>query len=378
MDEMVNLAVDLRQPQFDDAALARALEAIERAGFAVERVRRGNDAFLAWIDDEFGGSWSSEAFAGSNVIARDGARWAGFASYDAKGMQYSWLRGMGAEDGVGIFGPFGVAREFRKSGIGPHLLVAALASLRERGYARALIPAVGAEKLVAYYTKHAGARVVERFRKSAWHERRYRATVLVSGGGTNLQAVLDASREGRVPVDVRAVVSNVAGAYALERARAAGVERVEALTWDRAAQARERYDGALLDAVQRTQPDLVLLLGWMHLLPPQFVDALPEMLNVHPAFLPLDPAADTVGFPDGSATAAFRGARAVRDAMRAGARWIGASVHRVTRETDRGEVLQRKPLALQDGATEAEVMELLHPLEHRVLNGALMRWVFER
>lgn len=375
---MVNLAVDLRAPHFDDAALSRALQAIERAGFSVERELRGGDPFLSWIDDEFGGAWSSEAFAGSNVIARSGSRCAGFASYDAKGMQYSWLRGLGAEDGVGIFGPFGVAREFRKSGVGPHLLVAALASLRERGYARALIPAVGAEKLVAYYTSHGHARVVERFEKSAWRERRFRATVLVSGGGTNLQAVLDASREGRIPVDVTAVVSNVADAYALERARAANVAQVEALPWNRASQTREAYDTALFETVRRTQPELVLLLGWMHLLPPWFVDALPEMLNIHPAFLPLDPAADTVGFPDGSVTPAFRGARAVRDALRFGARWTGASVHRVTRETDRGEVLQRKPLAIADGATEGEVMESLHPLEHRVLTGAIMRWVYER
>ena len=375
---MVNLAVDLRAPQFDDAALARALEAIERAGFTAERVAHGSDPFLSWIDEEFGGAWSSEAFAGSNVVARRGTSFAGFASYDAKGMQYSWLRGMGAEDGVGIFGPFGVSREYRKSGIGPHLLVAALASLRERGYARALVPAVGAEKLVEYYTTHGHARVVESFPKNAWRERRFRATVLVSGGGTNLQAVIDASREGRIPLDVCAVVSNVAGAYALERARSANVPHVEALAWDRASQTREQYDGALLELVRQTQPEVVLLLGWMHLLPPQFVDAFPEMLNIHPAFLPLDPSADTVGFPDGSVTPAFRGARAVRDALRYGARWTGASVHRVTRETDRGEVLQRKPLALEDGAAEADVMESLHPLEHRVLTGAIMRWVYER
>jgi len=219
---------------------------------------------------------------------------------------------------------------------------------------------------------------VERFPQNAWRERRLRATVLVSGGGPTLQAVLDASREGRVPLDVGAVVSNVAGAYALERARSANVSRVEALPWDRASQTREQYDAALLELVRQTHPDIVLLLGWMHLLPPHFVEAFPEMLNIHPAFLPLDPSADTVGFPDGSSTPAFRGARAVRDALRYGARWTGASVHRVTHETDRGEVLQRKPLALRDGATEEDVMEALHPLEHRVLTGAIMRWVFER
>ncbi|MBV9269688.1 MAG: GNAT family N-acetyltransferase, partial [Candidatus Eremiobacteraeota bacterium] len=234
MNEMVNLAVDLSEHRFDDAALVRTLEAIEAAGFVVERVRKGDDVFLAWLDEEFGGTWSSEAFAGSSVIARErNGKPAGFATYDPRGLQFSWLRGLGAEDGVGVFGPFGVARAHRKSRIGPLLLIAALASLRERGYARALIPAVGAEKLIEYYVAHSGAHIAERFDKQSWFERRYRTTVLVSGGGTNLQAVLDGSAQGRLPLDVRAVISNVENAYALTRARNSGLETVRALPWNR-------------------------------------------------------------------------------------------------------------------------------------------------
>jgi len=376
---MVNLAVDLRDPRFDDAALARALEAIDAAGFRTERVRKGDDAFLAWLDGEFGGTWSSEAFAGTNVIARDAEGIpAGFATYDPRALQFSWLRGIGAEDGIGIFGPFGVAAAHRKSGIGPHLLIAALASLRERGYGRALIPAVGAEKLIEYYVTHSGAQIVERFHKGSWFTRKYRTTVLVSGSGTNLQSVLDASAEGRLPLDVQAVISNVENVYALTRAQNAGIPTVRALSWRRAEEDRGSYDARLIGAIQETQPELVLLLGWMHLLSPPCIDALPEMLNIHPAFLPLDPAADVVGFADGSVTPAYRGAHAVRDALRDGAGWVGATVHRVTNDTDRGEVLQRKALRVENGEKEADVMERLHPLEHRVLGGAIMRWVYER
>jgi phosphoribosylglycinamide formyltransferase-1 len=379
MNEMVNLLVDLRSGQFDGDGLARALRAIEAAGFAVERASPGSDAFLAWIDAEFGGTWSSEAFAGKNVIARSGDRFAGFATYDPRGIDFSWLRGLGARDGVGIFGPFGVAPEFRAhdDGIGPHLLIAALAGLREAGYAQALIPAVGHEKLVAYYTKHSGAHIAERFDKARWRSRRHRTLVLASGSGTNFQSVIDGVASGSLPLDLAMLVSNKSDAYALQRARNAGISAT-ALQWDRKAQSREQYDRALFELVHREQPELLLLLGWMHVLPDRFVAQFPHTINIHPAFLPLDQRRDEVAFPDGSVTPAFRGAHAVRDALAWGSRWVGASAHRVTLEADRGPVLVRKPLALEPGDTQERIMERLHPLEHKVLAGGIMRWVYER
>jgi phosphoribosylglycinamide formyltransferase-1 len=380
---MVNLLVDLRASQFDGEALARALRGIEAAGFSVERVAPGDDAYLAWIDDEFGGTWSSEAFAGKSVVAKSGDRFAGFSTYDPQGLQFAWLRGLGMQDGVGIFGPFGVAKAFRAlrqaqdDTLGSHLLIAALASLRERGYERALIPAVGHEKLVAYYMRYSGAQVAERFEKAQWRARRYRTVVLASGNGTNFQAVIDATAAGTLPLDLVLLLSNKAAAHALARARNAGVPPV-ALQWDRKAQTRDEYDRALFEIVQREQPDLVLLLGWMHVLADRFVAEFPHMINIHPAFLPLDQRRDDVAFPDGAVTPAFRGPRAVEDALAFGSRWVGASSHRVTLEADRGPLLVRKPLALLEGDTRETVMERLHPLEHRVLAGGIMRWVYER
>jgi phosphoribosylglycinamide formyltransferase-1 len=377
MNEMVNLQADLRGEQFGPDALARALRSIESAGFSVERVRRGSDSFLAWVDEEFGGAWSSEAFAGSSVIARRGESFAGFATYDPQGLAFSWLRGLGARPETGIFGPFGVGREFRGSSIGPALLVAALASLREAGYAQALIPAVGHEKLVEYYVRHSGAQIAERFDKSQWKQRRYRAVVLASGSGSNFQSVLDGAAGGTLPLDFAMLLSNKSDAYALERARAANVHAV-ALPWDRKAQSREAYDASLLEIVRREEPELILLLGWMHVLDNSFVETFPDIINVHPAFLPLDQTKDEVGFPDGSVTPAFRGAHAVRDALRWGSRWAGASSHRVTLDADRGPVLVRKPLALLEGDTQEAIMERLHPIEHRTLASGIMRWVYER
>lgn len=377
MDEMVNLLVDLRSGQFDDGALARALRAIESAGFSVERAAPGCDAYHAWIDEEFGGTWSSEAFAGKSVIAKSGDRYAGFAAYDPRGLRFAWLRGLGAQEGVGIFGPFGVAQAFRGSPAGPHLLVAALALLREAGYAQALIPAVGHEKLVAYYMEHSGARIAERFEKARWRERRYRALVLASGRGTNFQSVIDGVEAGNLPLDLTVLVSNKSGAYALDRARNAGIPAV-ALTWDRNAQSRDQYDQSLFEVVHREQPDVLLLLGWMHVLSDRFVAGFPQTINIHPAFLPLDQHKNEVAFPDGSVTPAFRGAHAVRDAIEWGSRWVGASSHLVTLEADRGPLLVRKPLAIVPGETQESIMKRLHPLEHRVLAGGIMRWVYER
>jgi phosphoribosylglycinamide formyltransferase-1 len=373
---MVNLIVDLRDEKFSADGLARALRGIDSAGFTVRRERAG-DAYLAWIDEDFGGTWSSEALAGHNVVVSKGDNFAGFATYDPRGLSFSWLRGLGAQPGVGIFGPFGVAPNFRGTQIGPNILIAALASLREAGYQHALIPAVGPEKLIQYYITHSGGHIAERFDKASWLQRRYRTVVLASGSGTNFQSVIDGVQAGRLPLELTMLLSNKTDAYAVQRARSAGIRAI-AMPWDRKAQSRVQYDLELRNVVLQEEPELLLLLGWMHVLDDAFVAAFPHMINIHPAFLPLDQTRDDVTFPDRSVTPAFRGARAVRDALAWGAQWVGASSHRVTLDTDRGPVLVRKPLPLLDGDTEASIMERLHPLEHRMLAGGIMRWVYER
>jgi phosphoribosylglycinamide formyltransferase-1 len=291
-------------------------------------------------------------------------------------LRFSWLHGWGTRDGVGIFGPFGVAPRARGSGLGRTLLLAALVSLRERGYRHALIPAVGGERLIAYYVRETGARVVEEFRLVD-AMRRARVAVLASGNGTNFQAVVDAARAGTLLLDVARLIVNRADAYALRRAAAAGIP-ANTVVWDRRAESRTAFDARLIAEVERSEPELVLLLGWMHVLPAAFLDRFRELLNIHPAFLPIDPSADTVTMPDGEVIPAFRGAHAVDDALSAGVGWTGATAHRVDLATDRGEVLMRAPLRLAARETKDAVMERLHPLEHRVLTGAIRRWALER
>jgi phosphoribosylglycinamide formyltransferase-1 len=369
---LVNAVVDLDERFAGDAA---ARERLARAGYALETTAGAGDPILAWIDLVFGGAWSSEVSIAQCAVATYDGKPAGFAAFDPHGLRYAWLRGIAREPGVGVFGPFGVAPEFRSTVAGPALLQIALCGLRARGYQRALIAATS-DGLMPYYAKHAGARAVERYDPAQFTPAPVRTVVLASGSGTNFQAVVDRVGAG-LPLDLAALVSNKPDAFALERARRAGIPTL-ALPWLRDEQSRDRYDAALRDAVAQFEPQLVLLLGWMHLLDPAFVEAFPEMLNVHPAFLPLDPSRDSVGMPDGTIVPAFRGPRAVRDALVAGSAWIGASVHEVTVDTDRGRVLARKPLRVEAREDEDALLARLHPIEHILVTTAIRRWLFER
>ncbi|MEO6836650.1 MAG: GNAT family N-acetyltransferase [Candidatus Tumulicola sp.] len=377
MRDLFNLVVDLDERFSLSPESTRALADCV-PGVDIVAQAHAEDATLAWIDEEFGGAWSSEAHAGTNALAFRDRSPVGFATFDQQGLRFRWLSGLARERDVGVFGPFGVAPAERGSGLGHVLLRLALSGLRERGYARALIPAVGDDRLSRYYADAVGARVAERFGAQALAAPRARVVVMASGNGSNLQAVLDAVRTGDLPIDVVGVVSNNPRAVALERARMSGVESVLAMPWNRKEEARADYDARLLAAASALRPDLVLLLGWMHLLDERFVRSFPNLLNLHPAFLPLDPERDDVGMPDGSRIPAFRGAYAVRDALAAGSSWTGATVHAVTPATDRGPVLVRKPLRVEAGEDQSRLMERLHLVEHTLVRAGIQRWLYER
>jgi phosphoribosylglycinamide formyltransferase 1 len=201
----------------------------------------------------------------------------------------------------------------------------------------------------------------------------YRTVVLASGGGTNFQAVIDAVSEKRLPLELVLLVVNRTSAYAVERAKVAGIPTVR-LIWDRTAVSRAEFDAMVFNAVAAAQPDLVLLLGWMHVLPPAFLKRFPHVMNVHPAFLPLDSRLDTVTMPDGEVMPVFRGTRAIEDGIAAGARWFGVSVHWVGEEVDRGEVLVREALLRAPDETRAALSERIHALEHRCVIEGIERW----
>ncbi len=370
------MLADLDDPRCSQQTVHHELEALDRRGIRPLREHRTPERILAWIDAEFGGTWSSEAAAGGIWIAEDAAGPVGFAAYDPRGLRFFWLQAWARKPSVGVFGPVGVVPRARGTGLGTTLVRAALFSLAERGYRQALIPAVDDERLAGFYERAAGARFVENVNLGR-RGRRWRATVLASGSGSNFQAVVDAAAAGTLPLDVAALVVNRPRAFALERAALAGIPAT-ALVWERGSESRDAYDDRLLRVVAETEPHLLLLLGWMHVLSVPFVARFPEALNVHPAFLPLDPAADTVTMPDGTSIAAFRGAHAFDDALAAGSPWAGASMHRVGVAVDRGDLMARLPLALEPGLGRDPQFERLQALERQVVATAIRRWAFEQ
>jgi GNAT superfamily N-acetyltransferase len=279
----VNLVAPLAGRRGD--ALADALRAAEARGFRLAPLRCDDDRLAAWIDATFAPSWwSSEVRTSDGWVAETaGGEIAGFAAFGSPERIYPWLRAYRDRPDIAVFGPFGVAPEHRKTGLGTALLDASLASLA-RSVPAALIPAVAGERLIASYVARAGATVVDTY---DYPLPRARAAILASGSGTNAQAVIDAVAAGRIALDLH-VVANAEQARVRERARAAGIGET-AVVWRRGSETRAAYDARVIEAVAACEPDLVLLLGWMHLLPAAFLERFPETLNVHPAFLPFDP-----------------------------------------------------------------------------------------
>ena len=148
-----------------------------------------------------------------------------------------------------------------------------------------------------------------------------RLGVLISGRGSNLQAIIDAIKDGRLKAMVAIVISNRADALGLDKARAAGIETV--VLPQSAYSTREEYDQVLVQHLQERQVDLVCLAGFMRLLSQVFIDAFPNaVLNVHPSLLP-----------------AFPGLDAQRQAWEHGVRVSGATVHLVTVDLDAGPIV---------------------------------------
>jgi phosphoribosylglycinamide formyltransferase 1 len=172
--------------------------------------------------------------------------------------------------------------------------------------------------------------------------------VLVSGSGSNLQALLDASAAPSFPARIAVVLSNVEGVRALERARAAGVPTV--VVPHQAYPGRAAYDAALLAALAPYRPELVCLAGFMRLVGGDFLRAFPfGVLNIHPALLP-----------------SFPGLHAVRQALEQGAKVSGCTVHLVDEGTDTGPILAQAAVPVLDTDTEESLAARIQHEEHRL------------
>lgn len=177
--------------------------------------------------------------------------------------------------------------------------------------------------------------------------------VFCSGRGTNLQAILDACRAGRLRARVALVLTDRPDAFALTRARRAAVEA--RYVNPKAFPTRAAYERELIRLCDTHRVRLICLAGFMRLLSPVFVRRYRHrILNVHPALLP-----------------AFPGAHAVRDALAWGVKVTGVTVHLVDEVMDHGPILLQEALPIKPHETESALLERLHRLEHRLYPQAI-------
>ena len=170
--------------------------------------------------------------------------------------------------------------------------------------------------------------------------------VLISGSGSNLRALLEAANHPLYPVRILAVGSDRT-ASGLEHAELFDVQTF--VIEPKHFATRELWAAALLRQIKHLQPDLVLLAGFMRVLPPEFVASLsPNLINMHPSLLPK-----------------FPGAHAVRDALAAGVSETGSTIHVVDSGLDTGPVLSQRPVPVRPGISEAELHEQIKAVERQ-------------
>jgi formyltetrahydrofolate-dependent phosphoribosylglycinamide formyltransferase len=187
-------------------------------------------------------------------------------------------------------------------------------------------------------------------------ERRSRIAVLLSGRGSNFEAIAEAVKSGAIPdAEIVAVISDVPDAAGLERARRRGLS---AFAVDRGKFAsRREYEAELLRILEEAKPDLICLAGYMRILSPEFVARFRgRILNIHPALLPK-----------------FRGLHAQRQALEAGETVSGCTVHLVDEGTDTGAVILQREVPVLAGDTEESLSERILVEEHRAYPEAIAR-----
>jgi phosphoribosylglycinamide formyltransferase-1 len=180
-------------------------------------------------------------------------------------------------------------------------------------------------------------------------EGRLRVGVLISGSGTNLQALIDACERHEINATVAVVISNKLDAFGLERARKAGIPAVFV---DRTAYTTiSAYNHAIAEALDDHAVELVVMAGYMRLLGQEVLHAFPgRVMNLHPALLP-----------------AFAGASGIKDAFEYGAKVTGVTVHFADEHFDRGPVIAQEAVRIAEDDTVATLEAKLHAVEHRLI-----------
>jgi phosphoribosylglycinamide formyltransferase-1 len=183
---------------------------------------------------------------------------------------------------------------------------------------------------------------------------------MISGSGTNLQAILDRVADGSLAVRIGVVISNRAGVRGLERAKAAGVPT--RVMDHRGYGRREDYDAALADALRAAGVGLVVLAGFDRLITRMLLDAFPQrVINIHPALLP-----------------AFKGLHAQRQAIEYGVRIAGATVHFVDESVDHGPIILQGAVAVAPTDDVDTLTARILEVEHRIYPAAIRLFAEDR
>ena len=186
-----------------------------------------------------------------------------------------------------------------------------------------------------------------------------RIVVLISGSGTNLQAIIDASKADNYPGSIVGVISNKSDAYGLTRAKNANIATVALSHKD--FDSRESYDQALISKIDQFSPDVIVLAGFMRILSPAFVQYYQgKLLNIHPSLLPK-----------------YQGLNTHQRAIDAGDKEHGVSVHFVTEELDGGPVILQAKVPVFNGDTSDDLAARVHEQEHRIYP-LVVKWLCEK
>lgn len=180
-----------------------------------------------------------------------------------------------------------------------------------------------------------------------------RIVVLVSGTGSNLQALIDAVKVGGLDVEIAAVGADRPDTFGIERSEAAGIPTF--VVDFKAYGDRDAWNAALAEAVADFSPDVVVSSGFMRIVSPEFIEAFDgKYLNTHPALLP-----------------AFPGAHGVRDAMAYGVKVTGCTVHWADAGVDTGPIIAQEAVIIEDNDTEESLHERIKVVERRLLVSTL-------
>ena len=187
-----------------------------------------------------------------------------------------------------------------------------------------------------------------------------RIAVLVSGGGTNLQAIIDAIAAGKITdTEIAAVISNNKNAYALERAKQAGIKDIVVSPKD--FETREVFNENLLKTLQEVNPDLIVLAGDLVVIPESVIDAFENrIINIHPSLIPA------------FCGTGYYGLKVHEAALKRGVKVVGATVHFVDKGTDTGPIIMQKAVAVQNGDTPKVLQQrVMEQAEWNILPAAI-------